>query len=104
MEEKPVNNRTNTGKFKKGESGNPAGRPKGAKDKIARSVKKDIEETFERLGGIDGLVEWAKKSPRNQSKLYDWYFSMLPKNVDADVMGDLGLTIRRVITDDTPKE
>lgn len=68
---------------------NPKGRPKGAKDKIARSVKHDIEKAFEGLGGIEGLIKWGKKNNRNQEKLYDWYFSMLPKNVDAKHSGEL---------------
>lgn len=85
--------------FIKGVSGNPNGRPKGAKDKVSRTVKQNIEETFQKLGGIKGLVEWAEKSNRNKEKVYDWYFSMLPKNVDANVAGDLGLTIKRIISD-----
>jgi len=76
-------------KGKKGiKKGNP-GRPKGAKDKIARSVKKDIEKAFEKIGGVEGLVNWAKKNTRNREKLYDWYFSMLPKNVDTKHSGEI---------------
>jgi len=81
--------------------GNP-GRPKGAKDKIARSVKEDMEETIKGLGGVKGIIEWAKKSNANREKLYNWYFSMLPKSVDADVSGDLGITINRIITNENP--
>ena len=81
--------------------GNP-GRPKGAKDKIARSVKEDMEETIKGLGGVNGIIEWAKKSSGNKEKLYGWYFSMLPKNIDADVSGDLGITINRIITNENP--
>ncbi len=81
--------------------GNP-GRPKGAKDKVARSVKEDMEKTIEGLGGVEGIIEWAKKSNANREKLYGWYFSMLPKNIDADVSGDLGITIERIITNENP--
>jgi len=91
-------------KFKPGQSGNPNGRPKGAKDKIARSVKQDIEEAIEKLGGVDGVVEWAKKSNNNREKLYQWYFSMLPKSLDADVGGDIILKFERIITDKRPEE
>lgn len=83
--------------------GNP-GRPKGAKDKIARSTKENIEKAFEELGGISGLITWAKKHNYNMSKVYEWYFSMLPKNVDASIGGDLGLTIRRIIDDRKPED
>jgi hypothetical protein len=75
------------------------GRPKGSKDKLPRSVKGDIEEAFRKLGGVDGLVKWAQENKRIRAKVYDWYFSMLPKNVDASVAGDLGLTIHRIIED-----
>lgn len=64
-------------KFKKG---NP-GKPKGAKNKLPRNVKEDIEEAFKKSGGVDGLVKWAEKSNRNREKLYDWYFKMLPNSV-----------------------
>jgi len=85
-------------KFKKG---NP-GKPKGAKNRISRTVRENIEETFQKLGGVEGLVKWANKSNSNREKVYSWYFSMLPKNVDANVAGDLTLTIKRIITDKRP--
>jgi len=72
-------------RYKKGQSGNPNGRPRGAKDKIARSAKETIEKAVEQIGGVDELVAWAKKNNRNQEKLYDWYFSMLPKNTDVGI-------------------
>ncbi|MFW6132216.1 MAG: hypothetical protein ACOC5F_06440 [Candidatus Aminicenantaceae bacterium] len=80
-------------RIKKGESpkfkkGNP-GRPKGAKDKVSRTVKQNIEETFQRLGGIEGLVKWANKSNYNKEKVYNWYFSMLPKNIDANMQAEI---------------
>ena len=84
-------------RIKKGESpkfkkGNP-GRPKGAKDKVSRTVKENIEETFQKLGGIKGLIEWANKSNYNKEKVYSWYFSMLPKNVGVDAEGNITINI-----------
>jgi hypothetical protein len=102
QKEKKGIKRNAKGQFVKGIK--PPGRPKGAKDKVSRTVKQNIEETFQKLGGIEGLVKWAKKSNRNAEKVYDWYFSMLPKNVDASVAGDLGLTIHRIIEDKEPAE
>jgi len=67
--------------FKKGISGNPKGRPKGAKDKIARSAKETIEKAVEYIGGWKELAIWGKKNNRNQEKLYDWYFKLLPSNI-----------------------
>ena len=89
--------------FKPGQSGNPSGRPKGAKDKLARPIKENIEKAFEELGGIEGLVEWGKKNNFNRAKLYGWYFSMLPSNVDADVSGNIGITLKKILTDERPE-
>ena len=36
------------GKFKKGESGNPAGRPRGAKDKAQSSIKEWVKELLDK--------------------------------------------------------
>ncbi|NLA48902.1 MAG: hypothetical protein GX876_05500 [Bacteroidales bacterium] len=54
--------------FKKGQSGNPAGRPPKALNKISRPVKESIAdfltEKFEELPGI-----WLKLKPREQARL-----------------------------------
>jgi len=64
--------------------GNP-GRPKGAKDKIPRTVKENFDKVFEKLGGIEGFYKWAKKSARNMELFYTWYSKMLPTNVTGTV-------------------
>ena len=71
--------------------GNP-GRPKGAKDKVARSVKENFDHTFEELGGSEGFVNWAKASKRNTELFYQWYSKMLPSNVS--IKGDLKTTFQ----------
>ena len=77
-------------RFKKGDPKPPnSGRKKGTPNKIPRKVKEDIEDAFTKLGGVAGLIKWAKKSNKNQEKLYDWYFSMLPKNMDTKHSGEL---------------
>ena len=38
----------------------------------------------------------------NKTKVYEWYFSMLPKNVDANVKGDLKILLERIITEEKP--
>ena len=58
-------------KYKKGQSGNPKGKPKGAKNKIS----KDIKETYKFLieNNADNLTEWleriAKKNPEKALQL-----------------------------------
>ena len=76
-------------KGKKGiKKGNP-GRPKGAKDKIARTAKQNIEKVVEELGGWKAILKWAQKNQRNEGLVYGWYFKMLPSNVTID--GDLNV-------------
>ena len=81
--------RTANGDFKKGISGNPKGRPKGAKDKISRNIKESYEYIFEQRGGAKGFLEWVNKTARNTELFYQWYSKMLPTNVNADVSGSL---------------
>lgn len=50
--------------FQKGVSGNPKGRPKGAKDKLNQSIREMIIEALERAGGAQYLLEQAKKNPQ----------------------------------------
>ena len=96
--------RTVDGDFKKGSSGNPKGRPKGAKDKISRNIKDNFDAVFEKLGGVDGFSKWADKNTQTQSAFYQMYSKMLPSNTDLDVKGDLSLIIKRIISDERPEE
>jgi len=76
--------RTVNGDFKKGSSGNPKGRPKGAKDKISRNIKDNFNAVFEKLGGVDGFFKWANKNTHTQSAFYQMYSKMLPSSVGID--------------------
>jgi len=78
--------RDKSGKFK---HGNP-GKPKGAKDKIIRTAKENIEKVVKELGGYEGILKWAEKNSHNQGLLYGWYFKMLPTNVNVE--GDLSIS------------
>jgi hypothetical protein len=57
-----------------------AGRPFGCKNKFT-SLKQSFLDAFEELGGVDGLVKWAKKSNNNRATFYNMLKSMLPKDV-----------------------
>jgi hypothetical protein len=56
--------------------GRPARRP----DKNPRQAKENIAEVFERLGGVEGMLKWARYHPTAFfSKIY-------PKLIGVDVL------------------
>ena len=56
-----------------------AGRPKGAENKITRTIKEHFKDAFEELGGSEGLVKWAKKSDENLGMFYRMCTKMIPR-------------------------
>ena len=87
MSKKPENNRNSIGRFVEGSSGNPNGRPLGSKNKFT-TLKNAFIETFEELGGVDNLVEWARC---NQTEFYRMLSRLLPKEVEATVVSQSSL-------------
>jgi hypothetical protein len=71
--------------FVKGQSGNPAGRPKGALNKTTQAAKDVIAEAAEQLGGADRLLAWAKEAPENERAFWS---SIYPKLLPFTVAGD----------------
>lgn len=69
-----------------------AGRPKGATNRIPKVAKENIIKAFEDLGGIDGLVQWAKSDPKNQGDFYKIYGRLLP--IENNISGADGGDIR----------
>jgi hypothetical protein len=63
-----------------------AGRPKGATNKIPKQVKENIVAVFDELGGLDGMVEWARSDPKNQTEFYRFYSRLAP--IEQKVTGD----------------
>lgn len=66
-------------KFKKGQSGNPAGRPTGSRNKFT-DIKSAFLEAFENVGGSESLTEWAKRNPKD---FYVMIAKMLPKAIES---------------------
>ena len=70
-----------------GSSGNPNGRPVRSKNKFT-TLKNAFIETFEELGGVDNLVEWARC---NQTEFYRMVARLMPREIDAKVSSQFTL-------------
>ena len=82
--EKPKN-RGNAGK----------GRRKGVRNKTTMAAKQAISLAFEGLGGVEGLIAWAKKDEQNERIFFaNIYPKLLPLKVDGEV--EMGRKLRKV--------
>ena len=80
--------------FEKGKSGNPNGRPKGAKDKFT-NLKEEFLKTFHDEDGIDGakgMKELIKGSTKYKFIFLQMISKMLPSNVTVD--GEMKVTFQ----------
>ena len=76
--------------LKKGQTNNPKGRPKGAKDKVQRCVKESILNVYESLGGDEAFHNWAVME---QTEFYKLFAKLLPKDLNAKVEGSLSVEV-----------
>lgn len=56
------------------------GRQKGTPNKFT-TLKQAFLQAFEQLGGVDGLVNWAKKDESYQRTFYTLTAKMLPREI-----------------------
>ena len=86
--------------WKSGQSGNPAGRPKGSKNKFT-DLKQVFLDTFESIetegekkdSKVKTLYEWATTNARNQGLFYQMMSKMLPSNIGIEHSGLISLTL-----------
>ena len=69
--------------YKKGQSGNPKGRPKGAKDKKNHLIKDMILKALEDNGGVKYLSKQAKENPNA-------FLTLLGKILPLQITGEGG--------------
>jgi len=79
---------SNLGQYVK--TGGP-GRPVGSKNKIPGDLRADIMTVFEQLGGVEGMVAWAKKSNANRGQFYG---QILAKILPREITGGLSVDHR----------
>lgn len=58
-------------------SNSKRGRPKGSANKITNEAKRAILMAFDRLGGVDRLVAWAKEDKANEALFWTKIFPRL---------------------------
>ena len=78
--------------FKKGESGNKNGRPKGAQDKLTKEAREIFIETLEgQVPNIeDAFAKVLKESPGKYLELFAKYAQyFVPKKTETEVKGEL---------------
>lgn len=76
----------NRGQWKPGQSGNPAGRPKGARSKLSESFLKALSEDFD-SNGIEVIEKVRNDRPHEYLKIVA---AVLPKQMQLE-----DLTLRR---------
>lgn len=71
-------------------------RRNGRADRANNTVKEAFTTAFHELGGVEGIVAWAKESSRNRRDFYQWYSRMLPREqvITTDSLENLTLRIQ----------
>ena len=72
-------------KWKPGESGNPAGRPVGSKNRYSM-LKESFLEAYEASGGTEGLVAWIRENPKNRTDFYRILAGMVPRDLHIEAI------------------
>lgn len=66
------------------------GRVKGTPNKVHSSVKNAVIETFNNLGGVEHMTDWAKLNPNEYYKLAA---RLIPTEIQAELTGNLTVNV-----------
>lgn len=70
--------------FQKGNK-HSRGRKEGAVNKTTATAKQAFQLAFDELGGVAGLVKWAKSDPDNLATLYTLYARLIPTDTNVNL-------------------
>ena len=86
----------NQGRFQPGQSGNPAGRPRGSKSKLSEDFWRDMHDTWQE-GGKDAIKAMMREEP---GRFVDCVARALPKDVNVKHEGtDAFVQLWQLISD-----
>jgi len=78
--------RSRDGTIAKGSASlNPAGRPKGSRNRFTEA-KEAFLQAFEELGGAQGLLEWISEDDKRQGQFYQMVVSLLPRDLTIEAV------------------
>jgi hypothetical protein len=76
------------------------GRPVGSKNKVPANLRDDLVTVYEKLGGIQGMVEWAKAKEGNRALFYRILASTIPRQVAVSARLEYGYGLNKLSNDE----
>jgi hypothetical protein len=70
-----------------------AGRKKGVPNKTTREVREVFKQAFDKLGGVEALVKWARKTPVTRGEFYRLYARLIPTEIVGPGGGPIQLEV-----------
>lgn len=71
-----------------------AGRKPGVPNKLSATVKENIVDVFDRIGGVESMAVWASE---NQTQFFNLYAKLLPLQVNAEVQATITKIERTIV-------